>query len=570
MKVGISVPALGDPYTVDQKSKKKFHFTFMRWKDFPLLILAAGILLTIGIWDFSNRERTERILDNTKNQADQIRLLLTNHIESYFTFMPRVASMITGKEEILPEAAQKYLTSTLDGYQAISAIQVIDASKGKAIWTQAASDFEKKYFERFFENQVSPSNEWKATIQEALKRNAVVISTPFSILMRAEDKEPKSYVYALFPIRDLDGEPSGYLLQYLNIDLILSKFFKEQSLIFYHYLISFQWKVLYSDLKYWREVSAQRPFKVTRQITVADKTWWLNIWPKEEFLAGGIQSELTGILLLTMGILFSISAALFAWSLVTRSETMERLVQVRTHELEEVNRALKDKNEELESFIYVLSHDLKAPLVSMTGFLSLLGPARSKLADEERICIDRIQANTTRMHEMVQSLLELSRVGRVKEIPEDVDTRKVVQDILNEMQPIIEKKNIRIMVNGNFPVIRAPRSRFIQVFSNLIGNAVKYIGGAKSPFIEIGVGVDSNGYHQFYVRDNGIGIPKEYQDKIFWVFERGPHASQNEEGTGIGLSIVKKIVEGGGGRIWVESEEGKGSQFFFTVPRQKQ
>lgn len=553
---------------VATERKKRVRFGFMQHRDFPLIILAAGIILTVGIWDFTNRVHSEQILKLTQHQADQVRLQLVNHFASEFTFLPRFAAMISGNKGELSEPFRKYWNSVFSENPGIIGIQFIDAKTSMPIWSQTPSDQNEKFFNQIFSSRIAASKEWHELKQKSADRDKIVISTPMDL--NPETSEPDWFVYSLYPVRDNAGAVQGYLVQYLNIKIFLDSFFKAQNLVFYHYLVSHRWEILHSDLKFWKGVSEDRPFKVMRQIEVADKDWYVNIWPREEYLSGQIQYEISGILILTMGILFSISAALFAWSLVTRQETLEKLVKIRTEQLEQVNQALKSKNEELETFLYVVSHDLKAPLVSIKGFTSILsGGVREKLSEEEKHAVDRINANTSRMHEMIQDLLELSRVGRVEETISDVDTGQVVRDILDEMKPILEQKHVQVEVTGKFPTLKGSSTRFAQLFANLIGNAVKYMGAQPQPKIEIGVSGSGNDHEnfEFYIRDNGAGVPKEYQDKIFQVFQRGPDQTKTE-GTGIGLSIVKKIIENKGGKVWLESEVGKGTTFFFTLPNQ--
>lgn len=555
----------GTPTVEKGNETRKSPWAFMHGKDFPILILAAGIILTIGVWDFSNRMRSEQILENTRHQADQLRIQFINYFSQQTAFLPRYALLFPGIETNKADISKKYWEEAFNAFPGMIGVQHIDTVSGKPLWTYVSSGKDPQYFDRLFTDQIFPSGEWRELSQKySIEKTAVFVSSPLPI---EDDKKPVRFIYVLYPVRDVHGKPVSYLIQYFHVELLIHKFFKEQNLLYYHYLVSHNWENLYSDLKYTRPVGEERPFKISRLIEMGDRTWGLNIWPKEEYLVGQIQFEFTGILVLTMGILFSISIALFAWSLVTRQDALEKLVHLRTGQLEDVNRVLKNKNDELESFIYVVSHDLKAPLVSIKGFTSLLtGPVRDKMTEEERHCVDRISANTAQMYDMLQDLLELSRVGRVEDEIGEVDTGHVVKEILDELKPALDQKHIQVSVNGDFPIVQASRKRLIQVFSNLIGNAIKYIGHPDQPKIEVGTQAADNNSCEFYVRDNGMGIPKEFQDKIFMVFQRGPR-TDNLEGTGIGLSIVKKIIETRGGKIWVESEVGKGSTFYFTVPR---
>jgi len=169
---------------------------------------------------------------------------------------------------------------------------------------------------------------------------------------------------------------------------------------------------------------------------------------------------------------------------------------------------------------------------------------------------------------MLQDLLELSRIGQVEEENERVNVRQVVQEIVKEHRSEIDARSIKVSVQDDLPEIAFPKVRIQQVFDNLITNAIKYADTTRQPEIY----VETNGHNKkdeffhFIVRDNGIGIREEYQEKIFQIFQR-VHNDPNVEGTGIGLSIVKKIIEQRGGEIEVDSEEGKGAAFHFSVPK---
>ncbi|MBI4970614.1 MAG: GHKL domain-containing protein [Candidatus Omnitrophica bacterium] len=548
------------------RKAQRARFGFMQHRDFPLIILAAGIILTVGIWDFTNHIRSDKISEQTRDQADEIRLQLVNYFSSYFDFLSRSAIIVSDGNGSVSRHFSKFCQSVFQSSPGILGVQLIDAQTVSPVWLEVAPGQNQKYFNDYFSSKIASTPEWQRNIQKAVERNKVIVSSPMDLY--PDSAQTDWFVYAVYPVRDASARAAKFLVQYVSVKEALDRFFKAQNVIYYHYLVSYRWEILYSDLKFWHEVSKERPFKLTRQIEIADKDWFLNIWPREDYLADQVQYEVTSILILTMGLLLSISTALFAWSLINRQQILEKLVKIRTEQLEQVNLALKSKNEELETFLYVVSHDLKAPLVSIKGFTSLLaGSLREKLSDEEKHAVDRINANTSRMHEMIQDLLELSRVGRVEESTSDVDTGQIVRDILDEMKPILEQKHVQIELKGSFPVLQGSSTRFAQLFSNLIGNAVKYIGAQPQPKIEIGVTQSQDHQSQFYVRDNGPGIPKEYQEKIFMVFQRGPEQTKTE-GTGIGLSIVKKIVESKGGKVWLNSEVGKGSTFFFMLPNQ--
>jgi PAS domain S-box-containing protein len=230
-------------------------------------------------------------------------------------------------------------------------------------------------------------------------------------------------------------------------------------------------------------------------------------------------------------------------------------------------RQLKSANEELENFVYTVSHDLKSPIVSIQGFASiLLQDFAVEFNEEVRHFLNRIQFNANQMEKLIRDLLELSRIGRVVNPFEMVDSRQIVLEAQSELIYQLQENKIELRIAADLPQIFGDRNRLVQVFTNLIGNAVKYIGQPPAPLIEVGWQPTENST-QFFVRDNGIGIERQYFEKIFGLFQiLNPEEGDEKIGTGVGLTIVKRIVENHGGRIWVESEKGNGATFYFTIP----
>lgn len=225
---------------------------------------------------------------------------------------------------------------------------------------------------------------------------------------------------------------------------------------------------------------------------------------------------------------------------------------------------LEVKNAELEQFTYTVSHDLKSPLITISGFLGFVRED-VEAGDRDRLERDmkRISDATAKMQKLLGDLLELSRVGRLINDPEPVNFNALVSETVELLQGRIMQKNICIEVEDGLPIIFVDRPRILEVLQNLIDNAAKFMADQQEPLISIGQAGVSNGMPMFYVRDNGMGIAPEFKDRVFGLFNK---LDAQSEGTGIGLALVKRIVEFHGGRIWVESELGKGATFFFTLP----
>ncbi|MEP6894923.1 MAG: ATP-binding protein [Chloroflexota bacterium] len=233
---------------------------------------------------------------------------------------------------------------------------------------------------------------------------------------------------------------------------------------------------------------------------------------------------------------------------------------------EKLIQQLKLKNQELDRFAVRVSHDLKTPLITVAGFLGFL-EKDIKEGNYERVEKNVLQINEAakKMGKFVDELLDLSRVGRVVNPPTDAPFDAIVQDALKAAEGILKARQVKVKIEAIFPFVHVDRTRIVQVMQNLITNAVKFMGDQAQPIIKIGF-EEIKGEHIFSVSDNGIGIEKEHQERIFELFSK---LDSNTEGIGIGLGVVKRIIEVHGGKIWVESEIGKGATFFFTLDDKK-
>jgi two-component system cell cycle sensor histidine kinase/response regulator CckA len=228
--------------------------------------------------------------------------------------------------------------------------------------------------------------------------------------------------------------------------------------------------------------------------------------------------------------------------------------------------ALERSNRELEQFAYVASHDLQEPLRSIVGFLQLLQRRYGDQIDEKgRHFIEQSVKAGYRMQSLIRDLLTLSRVDTEGAVFEPTDLNPIVKNILDNLQSIIKEKNADIGC-AELPNLPIDASQIQSLFQNLIMNAVKFNQSPK-PMIAIGCQEHDNFYH-FFVKDNGIGVSFEFRERIFVVFQR-LHTDREYPGTGLGLALCKKIVQRHGGSIWVESQPGQGSTFYFTLPKNR-
>jgi len=272
----------------------------------------------------------------------------------------------------------------------------------------------------------------------------------------------------------------------------------------------------------------------------------------------------TTIILITTAFMVRLmSEKLFESNRQIKKELTER--KLAETQKEELIRELEAKNAELERFTYTVSHDLKSPLVTINGFLGYLeNDTATGNVDRVKQDTHRIQEAVNKMHSLLNELLELSRIGRMANPSEKIPFDELVQDALKIVHGRLDERNIKVVVIPNLPSVYGDRQRLIEILQNLVENATKYIGDQPEPRIEIGQEGEEDGKPIFYVRDNGIGIDKDHHERIFGLFNK---LDAKSEGTGIGLTLVKRIIEVHGGRIWVESQLGKGATFYFTLPK---
>lgn len=226
-------------------------------------------------------------------------------------------------------------------------------------------------------------------------------------------------------------------------------------------------------------------------------------------------------------------------------------------------RELESKNAELERFTYTVSHDLKSPLITISGYLGLL-EKDSRAGDVQKFNNDvqRIREATGKMQTLLNDLLELSRVGHLMRAPEEVGFGEIVQEALSILEISLHEKNVKVTVHKNLPNVYVDRARLVEVLQNLLDNAAKFMGDQPEPHIEIGVNTE-NDLDVFHVKDNGMGIDSMHHERVFGLFNK---LDSQSEGTGIGLALVKRTIEIHGGTIWIDSHMGKGTTFYFTLP----
>jgi signal transduction histidine kinase len=250
---------------------------------------------------------------------------------------------------------------------------------------------------------------------------------------------------------------------------------------------------------------------------------------------------------------------------LTKENRYQALLLERNSQIEKQNEQLRQANEELQQFAYISSHDLKEPLRMIGSFAQIIEQQyASKLGEESKSYFQFINEGVSRMHGLLDALLQYATIGKIDLELEPVDVREVVNIARTNLTVKIEETDANILC-GEMPTVKAISSFLVQLFQNLISNAIKFRQEESRPIILINAEERAHDW-LFSVEDNGIGIAEEHKERIFIIFQR-LHKRNKYEGTGIGLAICHKIVSQLVGKIWIESELGKGTTFFFTIPK---
>ena len=238
-------------------------------------------------------------------------------------------------------------------------------------------------------------------------------------------------------------------------------------------------------------------------------------------------------------------------------------VEKTNERLAERTKSLFQANEELQRFAYALAHDLNTPLRGISTLTTLL-VERNTRDESSQECARMIVSRVERMQAMIKGLLDYAAAVEKPEDRAELNCNALVERAIRDLDDVVRESGAQIVIDP-LPSVRATESHLIQIFSNLVNNAMKYRPSVRKPQIHISASPKGDDW-AFCVSDNGIGLDMKFAEDIFGMFKR-LHAEDQYEGTGIGLALCKIIVERHGGRIWVESELGKGSRFFFTIPR---
>ncbi len=275
---------------------------------------------------------------------------------------------------------------------------------------------------------------------------------------------------------------------------------------------------------------------------------------------GGLMGDADYFLLLLLLLVILMVALL--------TERVEKVRKLRSlnKELKKETIKLEDANQELESFAYSVSHDLRVPLRAIDGFSRIVLEDYEHELDEEGVRLLKIvRENTKKMGQLIDDILLLSRVGRQQMNVSKMDMTSLVNNIYNDFEQDLKGRDVKFEVD-DLPVAYADRALMTQVLTNIIGNAIKFTHDTKNAEIKVGSDEEDD-YNVYYVKDNGAGFDMKYYDKLFGLFQR-LHTQEEFEGTGVGLSIVQRVITRHDGRVWGEGEVGKGATIYFSLPKE--
>ena len=519
------------------------------------------------LWQTQSHYERGILLRHTENAAEQLRIRVESLMNGRIASLELMAQRWVERQptDFSRERFLAFAKSLYQNYPGFAGINWIDPN-GVVRWifphdTNAAAKDGSAY--------TYPDPEYRTTFERVRKNRKYGITPCLNT--------PQGGIgFDVFlPLRH-EGHVQGYLDGVFQVKAIMALSLPTD--ILRDFLISVYEKdrLIYSSGDPNGEKSMLDKFPVIRKIQFPGKIWRVAMEPRSLRSPGTLPVLLFGLALsVGLSVLLHFLLQRMEMLRVARDQALrevserkraERALHENEKKLEALLAELADKNTELESFVYTVSHDLKTPIVTIEGFVGALREDfGDRLSAQGEKYLQFMSSAARKMEMLINDLLELSRIGRLSETKTRFPFSEIVGGAIGTLQPLIETRGVAVTVDENLPVVYGERKRLVQVMDNLLSNAVKYIGMENpAPHIHIGT-TKRDGRKAFFVRDNGIGIEPIYFEKVFQIFQRLPSAVKVGEGTGIGLTIVQRIIEHHGGRVWLTSEPRKGSTFFFTL-----
>ncbi len=512
----------------------------------PIMVLSACVWQAMESWDQSNIELiTEESTHSVAHHLDRV-------LDDRFKALERMASrweMDGGTDERIWRADALNYVSGNPGLQAVewvdtrNIVRWVEPLEGNEMVVGMFGSFEDK----------------RMNAQNASHSQRAIKATKTIDLMQG-GKGFLVYVPLV-----VEGKHDGFILGVIHIPSFLTHNIK--GVVYEHEVLVQENGSFVFSTELEPDIDRYRTEAV--DIQIAGVNWQIQLRPTKKLIATHASAWPEAMMF--VGTLVALGVGMLIRILQSGKQVraqLEHLLDEVRPRLEAKNLELERSNAEMEEFTYTVSHDLKSPLVTIEGYVSFLKQdIDSERYDRVQDFAARIESATKRMGDTITDLLELSRVGRGTHEVSIVETREVVLEVVSLMEGELRASNIEVHVPEFLPVIEADRVRTLQVFQNLISNAIRHGKHPERPCVlRIGAKPDGNRVNIF-VSDNGLGISPQFHERVFDLFHR---LNPKIEGTGVGLAIVSRIAQLHGGHAWVESEPGEGATFYVSMPAVRQ
>jgi signal transduction histidine kinase len=525
--------------------------------------------ISLVLWQMQIAYERVTLQRHTATTSQQLQIRIEGLVKSRLAALNLLADRWV--ERVPPDFSQERFMAFSEAlfrhYPGFAAINWID-SQGNLQWSYAGDPRETPVVSKNLHHHPTPG--YRESFEKARQ------GLEPSITPTVEIEQGKTGFEVFIPLLH-DNSIQGYLNGVFWVEQIICASLPDYLLYDFSIRIFEEDRLVYSSEEAQR-ASAQAGEQ--RDIILGERKWQLELERKRD-LGSAIYSH--NLTFLTFGLLLSAGLSMLFHLLLKKMEMYRKSRDEAIHEVRErakAEKALREneeklerllaeintRNSEMESFIYTVSHDLKTPIVTIEGFIGALREDFGDLITKESDRYLQYMSDAAlKMESLIGDLLNLSRIGRVNGKREVFPLSEVIGEILRLLEQQIAERCITVHVQQDLPEVYGEKERIAQVVDNLLSNAVKYIGyDNPDPTIEVGFEA-LDGKNVFFVRDNGIGIEERYFEKVFQIFQRLPSGKRAGNGTGIGLAIVKRVVEHHGGKVWLSSEPGKGSTFFFTL-----